>query len=109
MRFVGDTITFKRLFNAHNIFGRYEDKDGIPLPADASNAAKQQANYVRIIKSINIANQAHKAFLLQMIMTTLFKGTLVVVEWVGPVPQEGDGVHVFKKELESIKQAIPKV
>jgi len=107
VRFHGDTWSFRTLFASHKIHGRFESKkDGEPLPEDASSADTRDANYVRLIKSIDVESDAHRTFLLEAIRTTLFKGTLVTIEWQGDYTEEDAPTSIFKEQLKLLPNVV---
>ena len=81
--------------------GRYEDSDGQVLPSTASQEEKKSAEYVRLIKSINVEEDVPREFLKNVFGNTLYKGTMVKVTWTGPCKSE-EPVHALKILLDAL-------
>jgi hypothetical protein len=98
LTFHGETMAFKHLFSTHKILGRYQLKDGITLPDDANDNEKRKADYVRIIKKINIESQLHKNFLVKALQHTVYYDTCFAMTWIGSYAL-GEPVSDFKNEV----------
>jgi len=72
VRFGGDTWSFRSQFTECGIPGRYEDSGGHVLPSTAGLEEKKSAEYVRLIKSINVEEDVPREFLKNIFGTTLY-------------------------------------
>ena len=61
---------------------------------------------MRLIKSINVESDAHRTFLLEAIRTTLFKGTLVTIEWLGDYTETDAPTSIFKEQLKLLPNVV---
>ena len=71
------------------------------IPSTESQEEGNSAEYVRLIKSINIEEHVPREFLKNVFGNTLYKGTMVKVTWTGPCKSE-EPVHALKILLEGI-------
>ena len=101
VRFGGDTWSFRSKFTERGIPGRYEDSDGQMVPSTASPEEKKNADYVRLIKSINVDEHIPREFLKFFFGNTLYKGTMVKLTWTGACKSE-EPMHALKIMLEGI-------
>jgi hypothetical protein len=101
VRFGGDTWSFRSQFTNLGIPGLYENSDGQVVPSTASQEEKRSAEYVRLIKSINVKERDPREFLKNVFGNSLFKGTMVKVTWTGACTSE-EPVHALKTTLEGI-------
>ena len=108
IRCSGDTLSFKTPFNDFNVFGRYEAMDGSPLSEEASTYDKRQGQYVRILKNVDISDEPYKNFVLELLKNSVYKGTLLVMEWIeSSDDNDGDEMQAFPKdEMQAFKKEV---
>jgi hypothetical protein len=71
------------------------------LPSTASQEEKKSAEYVRLIKSINVEEHVSRELLKNVFGNTLYNGTMVKATWTEPCKSEEPG-HTLKILLEDI-------
>ena len=99
VRFEGDTWSFRPQFSLCGIHGRFENSDGQVVPSTATQEEKRNADYVRLIKSINVQGPKECGFLENLFGNIVYKTTMVRVTWIGTCAAE-EPVHAFKTKLE---------
>jgi hypothetical protein len=101
VRFEGDTWSFRSQFNQCGIHGRFENSDGQVVPSTATQEEKRNADYVRLIKSINVQGPNERGFLENIFGNIIYKTTMLRVTWNGTCAAE-EPVHAFKTMLERL-------